>query len=90
MRLMFDRPIKKKHSYTKFTITVTMKNRWIPHFLAMLEYMQQLGGLGSSRMISFYSDGDGNFRPKFEWSDKLSSQAKPMKDNGGNRLYDAG
>jgi len=30
----------------------------------MFEYMQYLGGMGSSRMCSFYADGDGSFRPK--------------------------
>jgi hypothetical protein len=53
--------------------------------------MQQLGGLGSSRKISFYSDGDGDYRPKFEWDEKtLDSSAKPIEDNKGDRLYDAG
>ena len=75
---------------TQFTITVTMKDRWIPHFLAMLKYMQRLGGLGSSRMVSFYADGDGDFRPKFEWDANLPSDAKPIKDDNGNKSYDAG
>jgi len=34
----------------KFTIEVEMQDRWLPHFLAMLLYMQLLGGLGGSRM----------------------------------------
>lgn len=75
---------------TEFTIKVIMKNRWIPHFLAMLKYMQTLGSMGGSRKVSFYSDGDGDFRPKFEWDNSLSHDAKPIEDDGGNRFYDAG
>ena len=74
----------------KFTIDCEMKERWAPHFLAMLKYMQQLGVLGGSRLISFMSDGDGDFRPKFRWDPCLPSDAKPIKDNDGHRTYDAG
>lgn len=73
-----------------FTITVTMRKRWIPHFLAMLKYMQILGQMGSSRRVSIYADGDGDFRPKFEWDDNLPSDAKPRNEYEGNRCYDAG
>jgi len=75
---------------TTFTITCTMRSRWVPHFLAMLKYMQQLGGLGGSRDITFRSDGDGDFRPKFVWDDALPSTANPVCDNDGDRTYDAG
>jgi hypothetical protein len=67
-----------------------MKKRWVPHFLSMLKYMQYLGGVGGSRTVSFYSDGDGDFRPKFEWDDSLSDDGEPVRDNGGDRFYDAG
>ena len=30
---------------------------------AMFEYWNYLANIGSSRMISFYVDGDGNFKP---------------------------
>jgi len=79
-----------KHDKTTFSITCTMNSRWVPHFLAMLKYMQQLGGLGGSRKVAFYSDGDGDFRPKFEWDTNLPSNATPIKDEDGNRTYDAG
>lgn len=75
---------------TKFTIECEMKTRWVPHFLAMLKYMQQLGSLGGSRTVSFYSDGDGDFRPKFTWPSDLPSDAAPIKDNDGDTTYDAG
>ena len=80
-----------KHETVTFNIKCTMNARWVPHFLAMLKYMQQLGGLGSSRKVTFYSDGDGDYRPKFEWDEKiLDSSAKPVEDHEGHRLYDAG
>lgn len=76
---------------TEFTITVTMKDRWIPYFLAMLKYMQQLGGMGSSRRVTFYADGDGDFRPKFEFDERLPSDPeRPISDVEGDRFYDAG
>ncbi len=74
----------------KFTIKCEMKDRWVPYFLAMLRYMQSLGNLGSSRMVSFYADGDGDFRPKFQWNEDLSSDGKPIKDEDGDKTYDAG
>ena len=75
---------------TEFTIKVMMKDRWVPHFLAMLKYMEQLGRLGGSRMVSLYSDGDGDFRPRFKWDEKLPSNAEPIEDDKGDRIYDAG
>lgn len=81
---------KRDVEYTEFTIKATMRSRWVPHFLAMLRYMQQLGGLGGSREVGIYSDGDGDFHPKFEWNDTLPSEATPVRDDDGNRIYDAG
>lgn len=79
-----------KYENKEFTIKCNMSERWIPHFLAMLKYMQQLGDAGSSRNITFYADGDGDFRPKFEWNASLPSEVKPCNDANGNRFYDAG
>ena len=85
----------KHHGYdcTKFTITVTMKDRWIPYFLAMLKHMEQLGGWGSSRDVTFYSDGDGDFRPKFEFEEGLPfdvAAVAAVVDDSGNTYWDAG
>lgn len=66
-----------------------MRERWVPHFMSMLKYMQQLGGLGGSRTVGIYSDGDGDFRPKFNFS-MDTAVVKPKTDDKGNRLYDAG
>lgn len=74
----------------KFTIECEMSDRWVSHFLAMLRYMQTLGGLGGSRKVSIYSDGDGDFHPKFKWDASLPSDAKPASNKDGDHLYDAG
>ena len=87
---MIERFQQDRRERMKFTIKCEMKARWVPHFLAMLKYMQHLGAIGGSRKVSFYADGDGDFRPKFNWNKSLSSEAKPVTDVNGDRLYDAG
>ena len=83
--------MKEDGDHTEFVIRVRMKTRWVPHFLGMLKYMQQLGGWGGSRLVSFVSDGDGDFRPKFEWDENLPTPADPASTDGnGNNTYDAG
>ena len=73
-----------------------MKTRWIPHFLGMLKKMEQLGGLGSSRPVGIFSDGDGDFHPKFKWEDSLPKIAQPIRGEkpgdvpGKGYFYDAG
>ena len=81
----------------KFTIECEMEDRWVLHFLAMLKYMQHLGKVGSSRRVCLYSDGDGDFKPKFVWDkryDEGIAEVKPLVDFDvrveGDRLYDAG
>lgn len=73
-----------------FVLKVKMYKRWIPHFRGMLEYMQRLGAIGSSREVGFMSDGDGDFRPVFDWPEDLAPAAEAIKDENGNRYYDAG
>lgn len=50
-----------------FNIQVTMEERWIDYFCSFLSYMQACGNWGHSAELSFYADGDGDFRPKFEF-----------------------
>lgn len=72
-----------------FTIQCTMKARWVPHFLGMLRKMQWLGSVGSSREVVFFSDGDGDFRPKFDWG--FDENPDPAQGTGPEQLYfDAG
>ena len=77
----------------KFNLECTMKKRWVPHFLGMVYAMEVLGDIVSSRKVTLYSDGDGDFRPKFK-IDHLGlenfSIAKPIENKNGNLLYDAG
>lgn len=51
-----------------FSIEVRMDEEWIDPFLSMLNEMENNGKAGRSRLIAFYSDGDGSFRPKFQFS----------------------
>ena len=78
-----------------FTITCEMEERWVDHFMSMLHMMQSLGNLGSSRILGFYSDGDGDFRPKFssdiEWEEVTPYEPKNNPTlTGVKYLYDAG
>lgn len=75
----------------KFTIKVEMEERWVDHFMSMLNKMEHLGNLGASRTVSIYSDGDGDFRPKFitdlAWKDVNYGKED---DDLSNNHYDAG
>ena len=79
-----------KDDTTTFTITCTMKSRWVPPFLGLLRRMQILGEMGSSRKVTLYADGDGDFRPKFEWDKAKFMPAAPASDDRGNQFFDAG
>ena len=73
----------------KLVIECEMEARWVPHFMAMLNYMEKLGNIGSSRKVAIYADGDGDFRPKFTCHQKYDD-ATPIRNNNGNVLFDAG
>lgn len=84
------------------SITYRMKRRWLPHFIAMLKTMQSFGNAGHSGHVAFYADGDGDFRPKFNFYvgttpvENLSeplAEASPKKRNAtidDATLFDAG
>lgn len=55
-------------------LKITVRKRWVPHLLGFFHRMEELGNIGSSRMIGFYADGDGDFRPSFEVG------GEPIKD----------
>lgn len=79
----------------KLTINVEMEDRWVPHFLSMLKEMEFNGKVGRSRLIAFYSDGDGDFHPKFEFSCPFEQVDKVKLDKEFawkylNDFYDAG
>lgn len=50
----------------EFNIKVKMEERWVNDFCSMLKQMELLGKIGSSKTVGIFSDGDGDFRPKFE------------------------
>jgi hypothetical protein len=59
------------------TMTITLENVSQSQAIAlskMFKYMEHLGNIGSSRKCSFYSDGDGDFRPKvtIDYPEELS------------------
>lgn len=55
-----------ERSKVTFNIKVTMEERWVNDFCSMLKRMESCGNIGHSSIVGFYSDGDGDFRPKFE------------------------
>lgn len=70
-----------------------MKDRWVPHFLGMLYQMERLGKQGSSREVTFYADGDGDFRPKFKClqsNEPLPTPTKAAREHNGDTFWDAG
>ncbi len=73
-----------------FTVTCTMRKRWAPEVIGMMKKMEQYGGLGCSRDIALFSDGDGDFRPKFVFSDEAIPAADPVSDRHGDLYFDAG
>jgi len=63
---------------------------------AMFDYWNELSGMGASRFVGFYCDGDGNFHPHAhcmfneelpELTDELRAAAV-QKDDEGDRMYD--
>ena len=76
-----------------FNIEVTMEERWIDDFCSMLKWMEHCGNVGHSSRIGFYSDGDGNFNPKFnidtdfDYTNGIRNLSSPMKLEV---FYDAG
>lgn len=63
---------------------------------AMFEYWTGCGGVGASRKVGFYLEGDGDFQPKCETSFSREiheltpemSKSAVIVDQNGDRLYD--
>lgn len=74
-----------------FTVSCTMKRRWAEQFVGMLRNMQTLGNNGSSRNVTLFADGDGDFRPRFSVDDDAEiSAAEPTILKSGDLFFDAG
>ena len=73
-----------------FNIKCTMNKRWINNLCSMLDYMQHCGEIGHSSIVGFYSDGDGDFRPKFEIDKDYEKALKHADDDNKSNidLYD--
>lgn len=82
-------------------ITVEIEERWVPYFCSFLKKMEYNGNIGHSALLGFYSDGDGDFRPKFkinknyEKVDSLTRSSYKTKTewnskNNCEEIYDAG
>ena len=54
-------------SKISFNINVTMDESWVNHFISFLKRMELDGSIGRSEHVTFYADGDGDFRPKFKF-----------------------
>jgi len=77
-----------------FTIHCKMEERWIAYFIKMLNEMERNGSIGHSEFIGLYADGDGDFRPNFEYDKVLSAIGDKPKiirnPSGQMTMYDAG
>lgn len=47
----------------KLNLEITIPKRWLNKFMQMLDCMRWCGKTGASRIVAFYADGDGDFRP---------------------------
>lgn len=78
----------------KFNISVEMEERWADDFCSMLKWMESCGNIGHSSVVAFYSDGDGDFRPKFEFDRDFNRKEGWSKDEKEmpeiEVMYDAG
>ena len=79
----------------EFNINVKMNERWVNDFCSMLNWMQSCGNMGHSSIVAFYSDGDGDFRPKFEFDREYEKTNGYWAKDGKQMpnievIYDAG
>ena len=75
----------------EFDIHCAMKKCWADEFISFLKHMENLGNAGCSRVVAFYADGDGDFRPKFTTNLVDAKITEPTKTlEGGFTLFDAG
>ena len=76
-----------------FNVKCTMPKVWASHFQSFLKRMEWYGKLGHSGQIAFYSDGDGNYRPKFKFSkefEEVDGIPSYRIESKAEELFDAG
>jgi len=67
--------------YVEFKIKVSgITRRDAKRLSGLLRTMQYLGGIGASRVVNFYCDGDGDFRPKFEIEEAYFTKKEWIKE----------
>ena len=49
----------------KFTIEVTINERWVDVFCSFLKHLETNGKVGHSEYVTIFADGDGDFRSEF-------------------------
>jgi hypothetical protein len=68
----------------RFDVHVKIKNVTAAQAIAIESFLSMweiLGGLGGSRWTSFFSDGDGNFRPKVEFNGRKAKHTEMLDKN---------
>ena len=79
----------------ELNIKAFIDERWVNDFCSMLKHMELCGNIGHSSVVAFHADGDGDFRPKFEF-DKEYKKTNGYWSKDGKELpdieviYDAG
>lgn len=75
----------------EFVVKCKMNKSCANEFLSFLATLSDNGKIGHSELIGFYSDGDGDFRPKFETNIKYNRK-KPIKSRELDSInfFDAG
>ena len=79
----------------ELNIKAFIDERWVNDFCSMLKHMELCGNIGHSSVVAFYADGDGDFRPKFEF-DKEYRKTNGYRPKDSKELpdieviYDAG
>lgn len=74
-----------------FNITCTMNKRWVNQFCSFLKQMEKNGRNGHTEVLSFMSDGDGDFRPTFIFGCDFEKEEPRTKITDRiTPLYDAG
>lgn len=63
----------------KVKIEADIPDRWVNTFCSFLKDMENNGNLGHTARMLFISDGDGDFRPKFN-IDMQYEKVKPFQE----------
>jgi len=85
-----------KNDRIKMTVVMEVTEPQALALQAMFKYWDWLAGIGSSRFVGFYVDGDGNFKPKtsISYSAPIRTLTPEMEyvaiveDEDGDRKYD--